>query len=212
MIQQKNVIKITLSQLFSYGVHIGYLKKFLSGQVQPYLFGKKNNFVFFNIKYAYSQWKLVLHIIFNLISLRQKILIVNHFHEVIDLSVFLTVKRCYILNGHWRGGFLTNYKVIRLYTNYSNQDQYQLWSLTQLPSFAVFLNTTVTNESIRESLHLNIPTAVVTGSTYNLINHSLYNIIGNNQSTVALTFYANLIRLTVLKGFIKEKAKILQLL
>ena len=55
MIQQKNVIKITLSQLFSYGVHIGYLKKFLSGQVQPYLFGKKNNFVFFNIKYAYSQ-------------------------------------------------------------------------------------------------------------------------------------------------------------
>lgn len=208
---QLNLIKLTLNQLLQSGAHLGYTRRFLKGQVKPYLLGFKGELNIFNLKYVQNQLKTLLYIILNLVSSRLKILVVNHYPEMAILKPLLVLKRCFLLEGHWMGGFLTNFKSLRLYTTYSIQKQFQLWALTSFPALTVFLNTTTTNESLKESLHLNIPTAAIIGANTPLFDKNLYSVVANNQSTQSAILYANLIRNAVMKGLIKEKFKVLKL-
>ncbi len=94
------LIKLPLKQLFLYGVQIGYIKKSLDQSLKPYLLGFKSKFNIFNLKQAKYQFRSILNIISNLVSYHQKILVVNHYKEVLTLSSLLQIKRCFLLEGH----------------------------------------------------------------------------------------------------------------
>ena len=206
-----NIIKLTIDQLLVSGTHLGYIKKFLNRQLKPYLLGFKGPFNIFNIKYIHLQLRLLMHLIINVISLRQKILIVNHYKEIGNLLPFLTIKRSFFLEGPWMGGFLTNYKRIRLYTDYITKQQPQLHALTTFPSIIIFLNITKDNWGLKESINLNIPSSVITGSEFSLLNKTYYPIVGNNNTLEALILYSNLIRNAVSKGLLKEQLSLFNL-
>ena len=95
-----NIIKLTLTQLLKYGAHLGYVRQFLNGQVKPYLLGFKGELNIFNLKYVQNQLKTLLQTLLNLIACRLKILVVNHYKESVVLQPFLSLKRCFILEGH----------------------------------------------------------------------------------------------------------------
>jgi len=128
-----------------------------------------------------------------------------------SLLPLLKFKRLFFLEGAWVGGFLTNYKKIRLYTNYVTEQQPQLYPLTTLPSLVIFLNTTVDNWGFKECLILNIPTSVITGSTFQLFHQTFYPITGSNQTLESLIFYTNLLGNASRKGLIKEQFNVLNL-
>ena len=206
-----NIIKLTLTQLLLYGLHMGYIRKFLNRHIKPYLLGFKGDFDIFNLKYAYLQLKLLLHLVVNIVSLRQKLLIVNNHPEMGSLLPLVNFKRCFFVDGTWVGGFLTNYKKIRLYTDYVTEQHPHLYPLTTLPSLIIFLNVTETNWGVKEGVTLNIPLSVVTGSTFNLLNRTFYPIIANNQTLEVLIFYTNLLGNACQKGLIKEQFNVFNL-
>ncbi len=206
-----NVGKITIKQMLIYGVHRGYSKRYLNSQIKPYLLGFKNQFTIFNLKPIKYQLKSIIYLITEIIAKRQVILIVNHYKEALSLKNSLTFKRCFLLEGFWLGGFLTNFKIIKLYTNYREKNNKYLEFLRILPSFIFFINTTTDNWGLKESINLNIPMAIATGANFNLLNRTVYPVVASNETTEAQSFYAHLIKGAVIKGFQKEKLKILAL-
>lgn len=98
---QYNIIKLTLTQLLNCGAHQGYVKQFFKGQIKPYLIGYKGIINIFNLSNAHLQFKTVLRVIVNIVAKRQKILIVNHYHEELNLyKLQHQIKRCVFLEGH----------------------------------------------------------------------------------------------------------------
>ena len=207
-----NLIKITIKELLRYGVHIGYSKQYLNNQIKPYLVGFRGQFNIFNVKPIKYQLKTLLYLITNLAAKRQSLLLINHYKESLSLSNTFRMKRCYVLEGFWLGGFLTNFKTIRLYTDYMTKDTNPLLkNFNSLPSLLIFLNTTTANWGVREGLNLNIPLAVATGSNYNLLNKTIYPLVASNETTEAQSFYINLIKRALIRGFHQEKLRVIPL-
>ena len=94
-----NLVKLTLSQLLLQGTHLGYTRKFLHRQVKPYLLGFKGDFTFFNLQFVHLQLRLALHAVIKTVSLRQKILVVNHSEYMGNLLPILLIKRCFLVEG-----------------------------------------------------------------------------------------------------------------
>ena len=208
-----NLVKITIHELLRYGIHIGYSKQYLNSQIKPYLVGFRGQFNIFNLKPVKYQFKALLHFITNIASWRQSLLMINHYKESLSLyKVFKSQKRCYLVEGFWLGGFLTNFKTIRLYTNYMSKEKNPLLQdFNSLPALLVFLNTTTDNWGVREGLNLNIPLAVATGSNYNLLQKTIYPLVASNETTEAQIFYSNLIKRAVLRGSHQEKFNVIPL-
>ena len=94
-----NLIKLTLTQLLQYGIHVGHPKTFSHRQLKPYLAGFKGKFTIFNLKHSKLQLKLICHAVTSLISLRQKILTVNHYSEMGNQLPLLNYRRIFFLEG-----------------------------------------------------------------------------------------------------------------
>ena len=138
-------IKLTLKQLLLAGAHTGYVRKFLHGKMKGYLIGFKGMLNLFDIKYTLLQLKMVLHLIINLTSFRQTILLFNHQPEAFILNKLNLPNNFLMIDGPWMGGLLTNHKVIKLTTNYFMSKQRNLPQSNFLPAFILFLNTIVEN-------------------------------------------------------------------
>jgi ribosomal protein S2 len=76
----------------------------------------------------------------------------------------------------------------------------------------ILLNTIEGNWSLKEGVILNIPVGVVMGSNCEAIQGSIYPIPAGNDTAEGSILYANLFKNAVLKGWIKEKIKIIPLI
>ena len=87
-------LKLTLNQMLISNVHIGHTKKFLNVNIKPYLLGSRNNIYILNITKTTFQFKLLINILINLISLRQKVLIVKD-RDIFNFRRLLNLKNIY---------------------------------------------------------------------------------------------------------------------
>ena len=94
-----NLIKITIQELLKYGIHVGYSRQYLNSQIKPYLIGFRGQFNIFNLKPVKYQIRALLFVIKSLASLRQSILIINHYKESLPLSKAFPEKYCFLLEG-----------------------------------------------------------------------------------------------------------------
>lgn len=91
-----NITKITVERLLLRGLHVGQEKRFLHRSLKPYLLGLKGGFTYFHPRYLQLQLKLMLHAVYNLTALRQRIFITNHYDEFgPGLGELLRYKRVY---------------------------------------------------------------------------------------------------------------------
>lgn len=203
-----NIVKLTLQQLLTYGVHLGYFKNFLHRDLKPYLLGFKGVIHIFNLKHIRLQLRLILQLVVNVVALRQYILLVNH-EQAVNIDRLPLVRRLQSVDGSWIGGFLTNHKKVKLAS--LKKTKIKKVQFPVFPSVVFFLNSDKNNWGFKECINLNIPTGVVTGSSFNLLHRCLYPLPGNCLSYDVLNFYAQVVQKAVSKGLIKEQFNIFKI-
>jgi len=200
-----NIIKLTLNQLLLSNVHVGNISKFLNVKIKPFLLGKKNNTYILNISSTSTQLKLFINILINLISFRQKLLIVKD-RDYFNFSSLLKLKNIYYYDKKWIGGSLTNFRRVRRSRKFikDNNTFNGLGSMRYIPSLVFFFNTNVAKWTLFESINLDIPIASIISTNSHNIEYVTYPIVGNNQTFESLYLYLYLIRNAILKGKQKE--------
>ena len=208
-----NIIKLTLNQLLLSNVHVGNISKFLNVKIKPFLLGKKNNTYILNVSFTSIQLKLLINVLINLISFRQKFLIVKD-RDYFNFSFLLKLKNVYYYDKKWIGGSLTNFRRVRRSRKFikDNNTFNSLGSMRYIPSLVFFFNTNVAKWTLFESINLDIPVASILSTNSHYIEYVTYPIIGNNQTFESLYLYLYMIRNAILKGKQKELLKILRIL
>ena len=206
-------LKLTINQMLNSNIHIGHTKRFLNVGIKPYLLGSRNNIYILNITKTPFQFKLFINILINLISLRQKLLIVKD-RDVFNFKRLLNLKQVYYSDRKWIGGSLTNFRQVRQSATFKldNNSFNSLGSMRYMPSLVFFFDVDLSKWALIEAANLEIPIVSIVDSNTSLINHINYPIIGNNKSFEALFLYLSILINSVLKGHQKELLKILSII
>lgn len=194
-------------------LHIGHTKKFLNIRVKPYLLGIRNNVYILNIAHTPFQFKLLVNIIINLVSLRQNLLIVKD-RDVFNFRDMLNLSQIFYYDKKWVGGSLTNFRKVRRSIKFKEENAFynSLGSLRYMPSLVFFFDIDLSRWAAMEASNLEIPIASVIDTNASLLDHVNFPVLGNNKSFEALFLYLNIIVNSVLKGKQKELLKILSII
>ena len=90
----KGSLRLTTNQLILSNVYMGDNSQFLDVKIKPFLLGYKNGHHILNFSYTQLQFKLLINVLVNLVSLRQKILIVKDL-DFFKLTTSLNYKNVY---------------------------------------------------------------------------------------------------------------------
>ncbi len=205
-------LKLTIHQMLMSNVHVGHTRQFLNIKIKPYLLGHRNNIYILNISQTSTQFKILINVLMNLISTRQKLLIVKD-RDVFNFQQSLNLKNVYYYDKKWIGGSLTNFKKVRHSKIFKLNNNFYtgLGSMRFMPSLVFFFDSNLSKWAFIESYNLEIPIAAVVDINTVLFDHINYLIIGNNKSFEAMYLYLNLIKNAILKGHQKELLKILRI-
>lgn len=205
-------LKLTINQMLISNVHVGHTKKFLNCEIKPYLLGVRNNIYILNISRTSFQFKLFINLLVNIISLRQKVLVVKD-RDVYNFRHLLNLKQVYYSDNKWIGGSLTNFRQVRQSAKFKMDNNFfnSLGSLRYMPSLVFFFDTDLSKWALIESSNLEIPIVSIVDTNTSFLSYVNYPIIGNNKSFESLFLYLNLIVNSILKGQQKELLKILNI-
>jgi ribosomal protein S2 len=70
-------LRLTTNQLMLSNVYMGDTSHFLDVKIKPFLLGYKSGYYILNFSFTQLQFKLLINILINIVSLRQKVLIVK---------------------------------------------------------------------------------------------------------------------------------------
>ena len=205
-------LKLTINQLLLANVHVGHNKKFLNGKIKPYLLGVRSGVHILNVFQTPFQFKLLINILVNLVSLRNKILIVKD-RDLFNFFDLLNLKQVYYYDRKWIGGILTNFRKVRHSNRFKSDNNHynRLGSLRYMPSLVFFFDLEASKWALLESSNLEIPIAAIVDSNSCYIDHVNYPILGNNKGFEANFLYLHLIVNSILKGSQKELLKVLRI-
>jgi len=71
------LFRLTLNQLLLSNVYLGTKSNFFTVRVKPFLLGSRTGSYVINLSFTYLQFKILISLIVNIVSHRQKILIVK---------------------------------------------------------------------------------------------------------------------------------------
>ena len=206
-------LRLTISQLLLSNVYMGDNINFINIKTKPYLLGYKNGFHVLNFAYTHLQLKLLINVLINLISLRQKMLIVKNL-DFFNLTTFFNYKNVFFYDKKWIGGLLTNHRVVRKSSKFTkeNCNKNSLGALRYMPSLLFLFNTNISKWALLEAINLEIPVSSIVNSNSSFLELINYPIIGNNDSFNSIFLYVNVIKNAVLKGKQKERLNIMRIL
>lgn len=205
-------LKLNISQMVSSNVHLGHQKNFLDVKIKPFLLGYRSNIYILNLSYTLLQFKILIAFIINLISLRQKILIVKD-RDYLNFRPLLAVRNVFYYDKKWTGGVLTNFKKVRNCEKFKRKNTTfnSLRIMRSMPSLTFFFDADLSHWALMETVNLEIPNAAIIDTNVNLLTYINYPIVGNNKAFESIFLYLHLIRNAALKGRQKELLKILKL-
>jgi len=206
-------IKLTINQMLMSNVHIGHKKKFLNTRIKPYLLGVRNNVYILNIIHTGFQFKTVINMIINLISIRQKLLIVKD-RDIFNFRQLLNLNHVFFYDKKWIGGSLTNFRKVRQSSKFQEDNNFynSLGSMRYMPSLVFFFDSDLSKWATIEASNLEIPIISIIDSNTTLSNLVNYPIVGNSKSFESVFLYLNLLVNSILKGHQKELLKILRII
>jgi|TARA_R110000744_G_scaffold269171_6_gene382565 small subunit ribosomal protein S2 len=134
-------LKLTINQMLMSNLHIGHTKKFLNIRIKPYLLGIRNNVHILDIAHTPFQFKLLVNIIINLVSLRQNLLIVKD-RDVFNFRNTLNLSQIFYYDKKWIGGSLTNFRKVRQSSKFKEENDFynSLGSMRFMPSLVFFFD------------------------------------------------------------------------
>lgn len=205
-------LKLNVSQMLIANVHLGHKKRFLNVKIKPYLLGYRANIYILNLSYTLLQFKILTALIVNLVSLRQKILVVKD-RDLFKFRELLELRNVFYYDKKWIGGALTNFKKVRYSDRFKaeNTTYSSLKVLRYMPSLAFFFDGDLSHWALMECVNLEIPTSAVIDTNISLLPNINYPLVGNNKAFESIFLYLHLIRNASLKGRQKELLKILRI-
>lgn len=205
--------RLTVKQLTLSNVYLGTGSLFLNTKIKPYILGTKGTSYVFNLSFTFFQLKQLMAVVLNIISYRQKILLVKDvsFYKFVDQ---LLVKNLFYYEKKWIGGVLTNYRMVRRSKKFltENQASNSIVSLRYMPSLLFLFNVNQSKWALFEGYNLEIPISAVVSNDSCYFDQINYPIVGNNKSFESVYLYISLLKNAVLAGKRKEKLKILRIL
>ena len=73
----QDYFKLSFKQLMLSNVFLGSRKDSFNMIMKPFILGYRGSFCILNLSHTYIQFKLIIHILFNIVFLRKKILMVK---------------------------------------------------------------------------------------------------------------------------------------
>lgn len=206
-------LRITISQLLLSNVYMGNSKNLINTKIKSYLLGYKNGFHVINFAYTHLQLKLLINILINIISLRQKILIVKNL-DSFNLITFFNYKNVFFYDKKWIGGLLTNHRIVRKSSKFKKENYYtnSLGTLRYMPSLLFLFNNNISKWALLEAVNLEIPVSAIINSNSIHVDLINYPIVGNNESFNSIFLYVNVIKNAILKGKQKERLSIMRII
>lgn len=206
-------LRLTINQLVLSNVYMGDNYQFINTKIKPFLLGYKNGYHIINLSFTCIQIKLLINILVNLVSLRQKLLIVKDL-DFFNLTVLLNYNNVFFYNKKWIGGVLTNFRTVRKSSKFKvdNKHYNTLGVMRYLPALVFLFNTNISKWALLEAHSLEIPIAGVINSNSTGLDFVNYPILGNNQSFEAIYLYVNILKNAIMKGKQKERLNIMRIL
>lgn len=206
-------LRLTINQLVLSNVYMGDNYQFINTKIKPFLLGYKNGYHIINLSFTCIQIKLLINILINLVSLRQKILIVKDL-DFFNLTIFLNYNNVFFYNKKWIGGVLTNFRTVRKSSKFKEDNIYYntLGVMRYLPAIVFLFNTNISKWALLEAHSLEIPVASIINSNSIGLDFINYPIVGNNQSFEAIYLYVNVLKNAIIKGKQKERLNIMRIL
>ena len=150
-------IKLNLLQLLVSNIHLGHTRKFSNSQIKPFLLGQRHNIYILNVNYTLHQFKLLSTFLINIISFREKLLIVKD-RDVCQLRNSIKIKNVFYFDKKWIGGLLTNFKKIRNSRKFK-EEQISFNTLAimrYLPACVFLFDVNLSHWALKESTNLEI--------------------------------------------------------
>ncbi len=87
-------LRVSLLQLLISNVHLGHKRKFSHNEIRPFLLGYRHDIHILNLNYTLHQFKLLSYFLINIISAREKFLIVKD-RDVCQLKEAIKIKNVF---------------------------------------------------------------------------------------------------------------------
>jgi ribosomal protein S2 len=211
-----SLLSLTMESLFFMNFHYGVNKNIFSRLNYLYVFGNRFNLLFWNLNYTLYNFKIALFFVTNLISNKGKILLVdNKYYSHSSLSkliehFFFQIQQ-YFHTEKWIGGFLSNFKYfypslfIGHTQNFKLYDKnfLGLYNMHRPPDLVCFLNLENNLTAFKEATHLGIPTVGLTNMSFPIFTLT-FPIFANTVSLKSLKFFLNLLKNSIIFGYLKQ--------
>lgn len=205
--------RLTVKQLILSNVYFGTSSLFLNKKIKPYLLGIKGTNYIFNLSFTFLQFKQLVAVILNMVSHRQKILVVKNvnFYKFVDQ---LLINNLFYYEKKWIGGVLTNYRMVRRSKKFliETSEVNSIVSLRYMPSLLFLLNVDRSKWALFEGYNLEIPIGAVVSNDSCYFDYINYPVVGNNKSFESIYLYISLLKNAVIAGNRKERLNILRIL
>jgi len=208
----QDFFKLSFKQLMLSNVFLGARKDSFNMIMKPFILGYRGSFCILNLSHTYIQFKLLIHLLFNIVFLRKKILIVKE-NDLYDFKSNLESKNLYFYNKKWIGGCLTNFKIVSRHPRFLELSRSfpNLRRLKYLPSFIFLFDPNISEAALFEGYVLGIPTSAIVNSDCLFFESINYPVLGNTECYESMYFYLHILRDSIRLGSLKEDLKILRL-
>jgi ribosomal protein S2 len=208
----QDFFKLTFKQLMLSNVFLGSRRDSFNMIMKPFILGYRGSFCILNLSYSYIQFKLLIHVLFNIIFLRKKVLVVKE-NDIHNFKIDLKARNLYFYDKKWIGGCLTNFKIVSRHPKFLELSKSfpNLRTLRYLPSFIFLFDSNISEAALFEGYVLGIPTSAMVNSDCLFFESINYPVLGNTECYESMYFYMNVVRDAIKLGSEKEDLKILRI-
>lgn len=209
-------ISLNLNQMLFSNLHVGTNINSFDTRLKGILLGLRKKTTILNLKISILQLQLLSHLIINLISKRQSILLIKEwtyldFNDYIKNELHDSLENLLLYQQKWIGGLLTNHKSVFFSTKFKNEHLFSIRSKKRFPSLVCFFNPNLAKWALLESYNLKVPLSALVDSDSNYFDFINYPIISNNKSINSSLLYLSTICNSVKYGRKKEVFRVLSI-
>lgn len=208
----RDFFKLSFKQLMLSNVFLGSRKEFFNMIMKPFILGYRGPFCILNLSYTYIHFRLLVHVLFNIVSLRKKILVVKE-EDLYNFKVNLGTNGLYFYDKKWIGGCLTNFKIVSRHPRFFELSKSfpKMRTLRYLPGFLFLFDPNISDYALFEGYTLGIPTSAIANSDCLFFESINYPIIGNTECYEAMYLYLNVLKDAITFGYWKEHRRVFQI-
>jgi small subunit ribosomal protein S2 len=194
--------------LMESGIHLGEKKKQYNPELGEILNGSRFDLSIINLEKTVLSLKQTIRLVNDLGFFKSNFLFVNYDLATVDVTYYYAqLLNQLFLSKKWMGGFLTNYKELRLRLRWPRINV----PVLKLPKALFIINTKDYHWAFNEGISLKLPIISVLNSNNTQFKQIQYGIPGNDKTIIAINFYNRILADAYQQGLLVRYFKIIGL-